>query len=170
MTLAEQTLPVFDHMLGTLDGLLGKAAENGGDALLAARLAPDMHPLATQVRFSCSQVVTGLQRLTKFVPSEDEADDATLAAARARIAGVRRLASETAAGDFVAGVSLVEFTLPNGMTFAMTAAEYARDWVIPQFYFHVVSAYAILRQQGLAIGKADYVPYMSAYFKAAAPA
>lgn len=170
MTLAEQTLPVFDHMLGTLDGLLAKAAANGGDALLAARLAPDMHPLATQVRFACSQVVTGLKRLSASDHGEDEADDATLAAARSRIAAVRLLASQTAAEAFLSADSPVEFTLPNGMSFAMTAAEYARDWAIPQFYFHVVAAYAILRQQGLAIGKADYVPYMSAYFKAAAPA
>ena len=59
----------------------------------------------------------------------------------------------------------VDFTLPNGMAFAMQAHEYCRDWATPQFYFHLMAAYAILRAEGLAIGKIDYVGYMMKYLK-----
>ena len=55
--------------------------------------------------------------------------------------------------------------LPDGMTFDMTGEQYARDWALPQFYFHVITAYAILRHQGVDIGKADYVPHMFAYLR-----
>jgi hypothetical protein len=51
------------------------------------------------------------------------------------------------------------------MTFTMEAHEYCRDWVIPQLYFHLTTAYAILRAEGVAIGKADYVGYMLKYMK-----
>jgi len=46
------------------------------------------------------------------------------------------------------------------MVFDLTAEEYARDWAIGQFYFHVMTAYAILRAQGVALGKADYIPHL----------
>lgn len=55
--------------------------------------------------------------------------------------------------------------LPIGLTFDLTAAQYARDWTLPQFYFHVMTAYAILRNAGVALGKADYVPHMFAYLR-----
>lgn len=51
----------------------------------------------------------------------------------------------------------IAHALPQGMVFDLTAAQYARDWALPQFYFHVMTAYAILRAQGVELGKADYV-------------
>ena len=57
--------------------------------------------------------------------------------------------------------------LPNGMTFDLTAEQFARDWALGQFYFHVTAAYAILRKEGVEIGKADYVPHMFGYLRAA---
>ena len=55
--------------------------------------------------------------------------------------------------------------LPMGMTFDLTRAQFARDWALGQFYFHVMAAYAILRNQGVEIGKADYVPHMFGYLR-----
>ena len=55
--------------------------------------------------------------------------------------------------------------LPNGMTFDLTPGQFARDWALGQFTFHVMAAYAILRKEGVAIGKADYVPHMFAYLR-----
>jgi hypothetical protein len=55
--------------------------------------------------------------------------------------------------------------LPNGMIFDLTAEQYARDWTLPQFYFHVMIAYAILRSAGVDLGKADYVAHMFAYLR-----
>ena len=84
MTLAQQYLPVFDNMLGTLDGLLAKAGNHGGDALLSSRLAPDMLPLAAQVRIACDQVSGALKRLSDSTFTLPDDDDATIAEARAR--------------------------------------------------------------------------------------
>ncbi len=55
--------------------------------------------------------------------------------------------------------------LPMGMTFDLTRAQFARDWALGQFYFHVMAAYAILRKEGVEIGKPDYVPHMFAYLR-----
>ena len=51
--------------------------------------------------------------------------------------------------------------MPNGMGFAMQAHEYCRDWALPQFYFHLMTAYAILRAAGVPLGKIDYVGYIA---------
>jgi hypothetical protein len=55
--------------------------------------------------------------------------------------------------------------IPNGMIFDLTAMQYARDWALPQFYFHVMAIYAILRGEGIALGKADYVSHMFRYLR-----
>ena len=52
-----------------------------------------------------------------------------------------------------------------GLAFDLNGELYARDWAIAQFYFHVMTAYAILRSQGIQIGKADYVAHMFAYLR-----
>ncbi|MNG36593.1 hypothetical protein D3C84_1236700 [compost metagenome] len=57
----------------------------------------------------------------------------------------------------------IAIALPNGITFDMTGSEYAVNWVTPQFYFHLVTAYNILRHNGVPLGKADYVQHMFAY-------
>ncbi len=167
MSLADQSLPLFDQMLGTLDGLLAKAAADPrSDSLLAARLADDMVPLATQIRFTCDQAVTGLKRLTGLAFASDETDDATIVAARQRIAATRAWIAGLDPVALGADDALVEFELPNGMGFAMTAAQYVRDWAVSQFYFHLMAAYAILRSKGVPLGKADYLPFMARYLKA----
>ena len=171
MSLAYQTLPLFGQMLGTLDGLLAKAAADPrGDSLLAEPLADDMVPLATQIRFTCDQAVTGLKRITGLAFVSDEADDATIVAARQRITAARAWITGIDPAALGADDAPIAFELPNGMGFAMTASQYVRDWTVPQFYFHLMAAYAILRSKGIPLGKADYVPFMMRYLKVPAPA
>jgi hypothetical protein len=55
--------------------------------------------------------------------------------------------------------------LPNGMVFDMTREQYVRDWALPQAAFHQMTAYAILRQAGVPLGKVDYVPHMFPYLR-----
>ena len=55
--------------------------------------------------------------------------------------------------------------LPMGMVFDLTAQQYARDWALPQFYFHLTIAYAVMRQAGVPLGKADLVPHALAYLR-----
>ena len=166
MSYATAALATYANILGTLDNLVAKAAAHDkGEALLAARLAEDMFPLHTQIRFTLDQVVTALKRLSNLELASDDSDITTFADAHARIAATRALVANTDPATWPAAGDVVEFTLPNGMTFAMQAHEYCRDWATPQVYFHLMAAYSILRAEGLAIGKVDYVGYMMKYLK-----
>lgn len=166
MSYATAALATYTNMLGTLDHLVTKAeGHEKGEALLQARLAEDMFPLHTQIRFTLDQVVTALKRLGNLELASDDSDITSFAEAHKRIAAVRELVANTDPATWPASGDTVEFTLPNGMTFAMQAHEYCRDWTTPQFYFHLMAAYAILRAEGLAIGKIDYVGYMMRYMK-----
>jgi hypothetical protein len=169
-------------MLQTLKGLLDKAeAQLGPDkaeALLSARLAPDMFPLATQIRFAATQVYDGLRRLRDEPPPAvmeevlNEGRNAgehpgTLAEARARID--QALAFVDALGpdalDEAPEDQPMVLELEMGLIFDLTRGQYARDWALGQFYFHVMAAYAILRKEGVEIGKKDYVPHMFPYIR-----
>ncbi len=181
MTLSDFLVPTYVQMLGALSKWLAKAEAQRptGDAetLLAARLAPDMFPLATQVRFACRQAQEGVFRLLKqdFPPSLqillDEGRNAgerpgTLADAQARIAETLSvIEAAAAAGIAIDPAAPIAHALPNEMTLDLTAEQYARDWALPQFYFHVVTAYSIIRAQGIELGKADYASHMFAYFR-----
>lgn len=165
-------------MLRTLSGWLDKAgAQEGiaGDALSAARLAPDMFPLATQVRFACVQAREGMHRLkgedfpaslTDLLNEGRNAGEqpGTLADAQARIAQTLALLDGFEPGDGDPQRPIAH-ALPIGMTFDFTADQYVRDWVLAQFYFHVMIAYAILRAQGVALGKGDYVAHMLPFLR-----
>lgn len=166
MNLAEFTLTTFDQMLGTFDHMLGKVeADPRGESLIAEKLAEDMFPLVTQVRFTTQQVANTLNRLTGSTIATQDCDHTSLADARAHIAETRDLVKNARAEGFIADDTTVSFDLPNGMAFELTAAEYVRDWSLPQFYFHLMAAYSILRKAGIPLGKADYVGYMARHAK-----
>ena len=166
MSYATAALATYANTLGTLDHLVSKAeSHEKGEALLQARLAEDMYPLHTQIRFTIDQVVTALNRLGNVAHTADNSDITSFADAHARIAAAQALVAGTDPANWPASGDMVEFTLPNGMAFAMQAHEYCRDWATPQVYFHLMAAYAILRAEGLAVGKVDYVGYMMKYLK-----
>ena len=181
MTLTNLIVPTCKQMLRALSGWLekGEAQKPGaeGEALLCARLASDMFPLSTQVRFACVQAVEAVCRLKgeAFPAFRDtlleEGRNAgerpgSLDEARARIAQtvvlLDGLAHDELDGDPERPIA---HALPTGMIFDLTAEQYARDWTLPQFYFHLMIAYAILRSQGVDLGKADYVTHMFAYLR-----
>ncbi|WP_137679171.1 DUF1993 domain-containing protein [Aurantiacibacter suaedae] len=181
MHLTNILAPTYLQMLGALSAWLSKAAEQlpeaEAEALLSKRLADDMFPLATQVRFSCVQALEGMHRLREedLPPLVDELltegrnageQPGTIADARARIdqvlTEVRKLAEDMPAGD---EDRKLEHALPMGIVFDLTAAQYARDWALGQFYFHIMIAYAIMRAGGVDLGKADYVAHMFQYVR-----
>jgi hypothetical protein len=166
MSYATAARATYANMLGTLDHLVTKAeSHEKGEALLQSRIAEDMFPLSTQLRFLANMPGEGLARLTGLEFTSSDVDPATLAEARSRIAAAQALVAASDPAQWPASGDTVEFTLPNGMRFVMQAHEYCRDWVIPQLYFHLTAAYAILRMEGLAIGKADFIGYMMKYIR-----
>ncbi len=73
------------------------------------------------------------------------------------------VAAAEAEGIAIDPASGIAHALPIGMVLDVTAERYARDWALPQFYFHIVTSYAILRAQGIELGKADYAAHMLAH-------
>ncbi len=179
MSRTQLLAPAYAQMLTALAAWVRKAQAQlspaDAEALLSARLAPDMYPLATQIRFACVQAREAVHRLRgEAVPdsvAELQAegvnageDPGTIDAALGHIESTVELlgslrpdALDTAAGE------AVELALANGMNFQLTADQYARDWSLPQFYFHLMTAYSLLRHKGIELGKADYVPHMVGY-------
>lgn len=174
-------LPTYVQMLQALSGWLDKAVKQmpaeQAEALLSARLAPDMFPLATQIRFACVQAIEGVFRLKgeAFPPLvEILLDEGRNAGDRAgSMADAQATIDETLALVELQAATLADVnpdrsiahSLPTGMIFDLTVDQYARDWAIAQFYFHVMTAYAIMRNQGADLGKADYVAHMFAYLR-----
>ena len=181
MSPTDLLLPTYSQMLRALSGWLTKAAaqkpESEAEALLSAQLAPDMFPLSTQIRFACVQVYEGVFRLKEedFPPVVDalleEGRNArerpgSIADAQARIGETLALLENLDPAALGAKPEQpVAHSLPNGMIFDLTVEQYVRDWTLPQFYFHIMAAYAILRNQGIELGKADYVTHMFPYLR-----
>lgn len=179
MPITELLLPTYRQMLTALAAWLRKAGEQADEAdkLMAARLAPDMFPLSTQVRFACVQAYEGVYRLKyeAFPPIVDELLNegrqggerpGTIAEALSQIDEALLFLDSVPAGALDAGAERpLALELPMGLAFDLNGELYARDWAIAQFYFHVMTAYAILRSQGIQIGKADYVAHMFAYLR-----
>lgn len=170
--LYEMTVPAYRNGLRALSAQLDKALAWGADngvgelQLIVARLAPDMFPLAAQIRSSCLQALQPPTRLDA-TGAPTLTDDATdFAGLQAQIASTLAWLDTVDAATMDADPDRpVSFDLPNGMVFDMTARVYVRDWAQPQFYFHLVTAYSILRHMGVPLGKADYVGYMLAYLR-----
>lgn len=181
MTLNDMLVPSYRQMLKALSAWLAKAQEqlpaDKAAAIMSARLAPDMFPLFTQVCFSCAQAHEGVGRLTQQPFSEAHGTllaegraagehSWSIGDAQARIAdtlsAVERAAADMAA---LAPETPVAHSLPNGMIFDLDAGQYVRDWALPQLYFHIMAAYAILRAEGVNLGKADYVAHMFAHLR-----
>ena len=183
MTLTDLLVPTFRNQLTALLGWLDKgeaharAHNNKPDDLLSVRLAADMFPLGTQLRFAAFLAQEAVHRLRgQEVPAELLAirtQGAMKPDEPGTLADVRALLADALA--FLDGVGPDELdgaadrplshALPMGMVFDMTGSTYVRDWALPQVSFHVDMAYALLRSAGVPLGKKDYVPHMFAYLR-----
>ncbi|TXS94009.1 DUF1993 domain-containing protein [Parahaliea maris] len=155
--------PVFTHHLKNLSAILKLAAKDAKtrgiapEVLLNARLAPDMLPLAAQVMIATDHAKGCCARLAGQ-PSPVFADtESTFAELEARIrktlAFIRTIKPAEYADSETRDITL---TLPFGELY-FKGADYLHGWVLPNFYFHYTTAYDILRHNGLAVGKREYL-------------
>lgn len=181
MSLTKLLIPTYTQMLKGLSGWLNKAEkqlpEAEAEALLSACLAPDMYPLSSQICFACFQAQEATFRLRgEAVPGALEQvalegrnaveNPGSLSDAEARISEALSFLGNLGSDALDAGAKRsITLELPTGMIFDMTGEQYARDWALAQFYFHLNTAYAILRGRGIELGKADYVQHMFAYLR-----
>ena len=164
MTLYDQTIAVYRQALTNLSGMLDKAAAHEkGEALLGAKLSDDMHPLSTQIRFLANLPGEALERLTDRKFTGRDEDDTSFAAAKQALAEMDEYLDGVNADELMAADATMVLDIPNGMEFTLTVEQYVRDWSLPNFYFHLTTAYAILRAEGVDLGKADFMSHMFKY-------
>jgi hypothetical protein len=163
ISMHQASVPQFKKMFNNLSSILKKGAEFAADkkidekVLVEFRLAPDMLPLAKQVQIACDQVKMGMSRLSGVEAPKHADTETTFAQLQDRIA-------QTIA--FIDGIKPeqidgteakeIKFSIKE-WHFEFTGEQYLFTWILPNFYFHVTTAYNILRHNGLQIGKADYL-------------
>ena len=163
-SLFDTTVPVFNQMLGGLRGVLSKAQAHAEtrniepDALLQARLFPDMFTLLRQVRVACDFAKSVSARLAGVdVPAYDD-NEMGFADLQARIdktlAFINGLTPEQFEGSASREI-VSQAGTPKEKRFS--GSSYLLNYGLPHFFFHVTSAYNILRHSGVEVGKKDYI-------------
>jgi hypothetical protein len=131
-------------------------------ALLAAWLFPDMFPLIRQVQTACETAKRSAARLAAIEPPRFEDDETTFEALQRRIDRTDEFIKAHAAEALAGAITrTIEFSLPPGRV-VLPASQYLARFALPNFYFHLTTAYNILRHNGVALGKMDYLGNLAA--------
>ncbi len=157
-------VPVFQQLLGSLDAILAKAEKHAGEkkldpaALTQSRLFPDMFPLTKQVQIACEFARSVSAQLSGAPVAKFEGDAKTFPELRALIAHTLSAVGALTAGQFD-GSGAREVVLHPGTPNErrLSGEAYLLHYAMPQFVFHVTTAYALLRHSGLEIGKRDFL-------------
>jgi uncharacterized protein len=162
--MSSASLPVFQLMLGNLSHFLDKAQafvdtkKCDPAALTQARLAPDMLPLTRQITIACDAAKFGVARLAGVEAPSFQDTEVSLAELKARIAKTLEFLASVPAAK-LDGTEEKDVTFPVGREASKTmkGEAYLKHWVMPNFYFHVTTAYALLRHNGVELGKPEYL-------------
>ena len=164
MSVHALAMETYVPALRTLSELLDKGAEHskakGTDvaALLKERLAPDMFPLALQVRLACHHAKDGTARATGQEPPKLDTSELAFTELKALIEQTVQTLSTTSAKAFDGAEDRrIELQLQGSRVLEADGLQFLWRWSIPHFYFHVVTAYDILRHTGVQLGKRDYM-------------
>jgi hypothetical protein len=157
------SVEAFTHALGNLSLILEKAAANAAQrkfdagVLLSARLAPDMLPLTRQVQIASDIAKNSVARLAGQEPPRFEDNETSIEQLRARIARTIDFMKSVPASA-LEGSETRDVKVPLGeRTLEFKGADFLQRWAIPNVFFHVVTAYDILRHNGVDLGKRDYL-------------
>ncbi len=162
-------IEMFSQMkkqLGQLEKWLGTAAEYAKaksfdpNIILGFRLAPDQFSFVQQVQTTCDTAKLAASRLTGKAAESHADTEQTLDELRARIRSVIGYLDGLSAKDFEGAAAKV-ITQPRWEGKWMTGADYFIEHAVPNFYFHLTTAYAILRHIGVKVGKRDYLGALS---------
>jgi len=163
MPMSNASIPVFEIGLNALSALLDKAkvyaeAKSIDPAvLLEARLFPDMFAFARQVQSACDQAKNVCARLAGIDPPRYEDNEKTIAELKERIAKTIAFVKALDAKKIDESAER-EITFPLGPNKGqMKGADYLNHFAVPNFYFHLTTAYDILRHCGVEIGKRDFI-------------
>ncbi len=154
----------FQKMLKNLAAILDKAAVHAEAkkfdvaVLLNARLAPDQFPLIRQVQIACDSAKLGVARLIGDVENAPKHDDSetTLPQLQQRITETLAYLASVSEAQFE-GAAERHISQPRWEGKYLSGSEFAIEHAIPNVYFHITTAYAILRHNGVDVGKKDYL-------------
>ena len=162
-SLSAASLPVFEIGLNALSGVLDKTAAYAAakkidpSVLLNYRLAPDMFALVRQVQVACDQAKNGAARLAGVEPPKFEDNETTIEQLKERLAKTVAFLKTLDPKAMDASAER-EITFPLGSSKGqMKGDDYLNHFVLPNFYFHLTAAYAIVRHCGVEIGKRDFL-------------
>lgn len=163
LKLYDITLPPLERGLTNLSVLIDKASAHAAarkfdpTALVQARLYPDMLPFPRQVQIACDGAKGAAARLAGIEVPKHEDTETTLAELKQRIAKTLDFIGSVRPEQFAGAEDRpIELKFPN-ITLRFSGRSYVTDFVLPNFYFHVTVAYALLRHNGVEIGKQDYL-------------
>jgi hypothetical protein len=157
------SVPVFVRMLGNLLVWLDKAEAHASakkydtGVLLGARLAPDMLPLTKQIQIACDSAKFGVARLAGTEAPKFEDDETTLDELRQRVKKTIDYVQSVPASQ-LDGTEARDITVPRrDGPMTLKGEFYLKHFVLPNFFFHVTTSYALLRHNGVELGKSDYL-------------
>jgi hypothetical protein len=165
-------VPMLRSLSKVLDAGAAHAKAKGFDAavLANARLAPDMFTLQQQVQLACHFAKDAMVRLLGKEATPPAFVDETYDDLKRQIdETIYALEGNTASTLQGAAERDIMMVMPGGVVFEMKGHQLLRDWSLPHFYFHVVTAYDILRHNGVTIGKRDYLGNVARYVRQPAP-
>ena len=163
ITMHSASVPVFERMLGNLLGWLDKAEAHAQakkfdtSVYLAARLAPDMLPFTKQIQIACDAAKFGVARLAGVEAPKFADDETTLDQLRERVRKTLDFIRSVPAAQ-VDGTEDKDVTVPRrDGSITMKGQAYLQRFVLPNFFFHVTTTYALLRHAGVDLGKMDFL-------------
>ncbi len=163
--LYEITVPQYIKMLGNLSAILDKGAAYAEtkkfdvDVLLQSRLAPDQFNFIRQIQIACDTAKLSVSRVTgKEAPVHADTEK-TLPELKARIDSVRSYLESFSEKDF-AQADTIKVSQPRWDGQYLNGREFVIEHALPNFYFHITTAYSILRHNGVDVGKKDFLGKM----------
>ena len=156
------SVPMFVSSLSDMSGWLDKAVQERDETvLMEARLAPDMKPLPAQYQMASDSAKNALARLTGTEAPSMPDTEASFADLKARCdRTIDYLKSFDARALEGSEDREVVIKFPNGMGYRFRGADYLTGFALPNFLFHATTAYAVLRNAGVALGKPDFLQHL----------
>jgi len=158
----DASVPVFVNSLMNMRGWLAKAAQEKSEAaLMEARLAPDMRPFPAQYQMASDSAKNALARLTGTdAPAMPDTETSFSELAERCDRTIDYLKSFDATSLDGSEDREVVIKFPNGMGYRFSGGQYLAGFALPNFFFHVTAAYAILRNAGVSLGKPDFLQHL----------
>jgi uncharacterized protein len=163
LSMFDSSVPIFVKTLSNLKAILEKGAAHAKAkkieemVLLGARLFPDMFPLASQVQIATDMARGGAARLAGGEPPKFEDNEKTFAELVARVDRTLAYVKSLSKAQFDGGETRPITRPVRGQPHTFTGTNYLQQFILPNLYFHTTTTYAILRHNGVELGKADYI-------------